>query len=421
MNIPQNQIMWQQNVICYQPVQPVQGFPSVDGDYQFAKQELLNNNQYVVVEYLGRGSFGKVVKCLKMAGNKMTKECVAIKIVNNRAGYASFQDHEETILSKLSHKSMEEFNLIRMHESFDHNGHKCFVFDLMRQNLRDYLHENGPMPVLDVRAIIQQILKGLTKLKELGLIHTDLKPENIMMVDSVGQPFRVKIIDFGSACYVDQVKHRQNNCSPYKQTRFYRSPEIILGLPFGLPIDMWSVGCIVAELFVGSALYPGLSEYDQIRYISQTQGQPPQYMLNSANKTQIFFYRDTNSTLYPFWRLKTPAMYSAETGKRVSETRPCILNRLEDLDQLNILTQLKGKNISAEGADRQAFVDLLQLMMAIDPKKRITPDDALQQPFITMSHLIDYAQSSYVMASVKKMEVCSRYTPHNSLLQHSRP
>lgn len=78
---------------------------------------------------------------------------------------------------------------------------------------------------------------------------------------------------------------------------------MVLGLPFCEAIDMWSLGCVVAELFLGWPLYPGSSEYDQIRYISQTQGLPTEHMLNSASKTTKFFYRDVDST-YPFWRLK---------------------------------------------------------------------------------------------------------------------
>lgn len=105
-------------------------------------------------------------------------------------------------------------------------------------------------------------------LQQLGLIHADLKPENIMLVDPVRQPYRVKVIDFGSASHVSKAV-----CNTYLQSRYYRAPEIILGLPFGEAIDMWSLGCVVAELFLGWPLYPGSSEYDQIRYISQTQGQ----------------------------------------------------------------------------------------------------------------------------------------------------
>lgn len=96
---------------------------------------------------------------------------------------------------------------------------------------------------------------------------------------------------------------------------------------------MWSLGCVVAELFLGWPLYPGSSEYDQIRYISQTQGLPSERMLNSATKTMKFFYRDMESS-YPFWRLKTPEEHEAETGIKSKEARKYIFNCLEDIGQV---------------------------------------------------------------------------------------
>ena len=95
--------------------------------------------------------------------------------------------------------------------------------------------------------------------QQLGLIHADLKPENIMLVDPVRQPYRVKVIDFGSASHVSKAV-----CNTYLQSRYYRAPEIVLGLPFSEAIDMWSLGCVIAELFLGWPLYPGSSEYDQV-------------------------------------------------------------------------------------------------------------------------------------------------------------
>lgn len=97
----------------------------------------------------------------------------------------------------------------------------------------------------------------------LGLIHADLKPENIMLVDPARQPYRVKVIDFGSASHVSKAV-----CNTYLQSRYYRAPEIILGLPFSEAIDMWSLGCVIAELFLGWPLYPGSSEYDQVSGVS---------------------------------------------------------------------------------------------------------------------------------------------------------
>jgi homeodomain interacting protein kinase len=80
---------------------------------------------------------------------------------------------------------------------------------------------------------------------------------------------------------------------------------------------MWSLGCVIAELFLGWPLYPGSSEYDQIRYISQTQGLPAEHMLNQATKTSRFFLRDSshNETNYPFCRLKVRGKYLIHVGK----------------------------------------------------------------------------------------------------------
>ncbi|GMS82609.1 hypothetical protein PENTCL1PPCAC_4784, partial [Pristionchus entomophagus] len=129
-----------------------------------------------------------------------------------------------------------------------------------------------------------QVLTALMKLKCLGLIHADLKPENIMLVDPVNQPFRVKVIDFGSAFHRQILTCRADTTVK----TYFRAPEIILGIPFTESIDMWSLGCVATELFLGWPLYPGSSEYDQIRYIVQTQGNPRIHMKNiRRNLTKI--------------------------------------------------------------------------------------------------------------------------------------
>uniref|UniRef100_A0A182PRC6 Protein kinase domain-containing protein n=1 Tax=Anopheles epiroticus TaxID=199890 RepID=A0A182PRC6_9DIPT len=223
-----------------------------------------------------------------------------------------------------------------------------------------------------------------------------------MLVDPNRQPYRVKVIDFGSASHVSKTV-----CNTYLQSRYYRAPEIILGLPFCEAIDMWSLGCVVAELFLGWPLYPGSSEYDQIRYISQTQGLPTEHMLNSASKTAKFFYRDVDST-YPFWRLKTPEEHEAETNNKSKEARKYIFNCLDDIGQVNVPTDIEGGQLLAEKTDRREFIDLLKRMLTIDQERRITPGEALNHSFATLAHLVDYAHCNNVKASVQMMEVCRR-------------
>ncbi|GAB5568832.1 homeodomain-interacting protein kinase 2 isoform X5 [Prionailurus iriomotensis] len=344
-----------------------------EGDYQLVQHEVLCSmtNTYEVLEFLGRGTFGQVVKCWKRG----TNEIVAIKILKNHPSYARQGQIEVSILARLSTESADDYNFVRAYECFQHKNHTCLVFEMLEQNLYDFLKQNkfSPLPLKYIRPVLQQVATALMKLKSLGLIHADLKPENIMLVDPSRQPYRVKVIDFGSASHVSKAV-----CSTYLQSRYYRAPEIILGLPFCEAIDMWSLGCVIAELFLGWPLYPGASEYDQIRYISQTQGLPAEYLLSAGTKTTRFFNRDTDSP-YPLWRLK-----------------------------VNMTTDLEGSDMLVEKADRREFIDLLKKMLTIDADKRITPIETLNHPFVTMTHLLDFPHSTHVKSCFQNMEICKR-------------
>ncbi|XP_067227557.1 homeodomain-interacting protein kinase 1 isoform X4 [Chanodichthys erythropterus] len=372
-----------------------------EGDYQLVQHEILCSvsNSYEVLEFLGRGTFGQVAKCWKRG----TNEIVAIKILKNHPSYARQGQIEVSILSRLSTENADEFNFVRSYECFQHKNHTCLVFEMLEQNLYDFLKHSKFSPLLlkCIRPVLQQVSTALMKLKSLGLIHADLKPENIMLVDPIRQPYRVKVIDFGSASHVSKAV-----CSTYLQSRYYRAPEIILGLPFCEAIDMWSLGCVIAELFLGWPLYPGASEYDQIRYISQTQGLPAEYLLSAGTKTSRFFHRGPDSS-YPLWRLKTPAEHEAEFGIKSKEARKYIFNCLDDMMQVN-MTNLEGTDVLAEKADRREFIDLLKKMLTLDADKRITPTKTLNHPFVTMAHLLHFPHSSHVKSCFQNMEICKR-------------
>ncbi|KAL1007790.1 hypothetical protein UPYG_G00091630 [Umbra pygmaea] len=373
-----------------------------EGDYQLVQHEILCSVScsYEVLEFLGRGTFGQVAKCWKRG----TNEIVAIKILKNHPSYARQGQIEVGILNRLSAENADEFNFVRSYECFQHKGHTCLVFEMLEQNLYDFLKHSkfSPLPLRHIRPILQQVATALMKLKSLGLIHADLKPENIMLVDPLRHPYRVKVIDFGSASHVSKAV-----CSTYLQSRYYRAPEIILGLPFCEAIDMWSLGCVIAELFLGWPLYPGASEYDQIRYISQTQGLPAEYLLSAGTKTSRFFRRGPDSS-YPLWRIKTPSEHEVEMGIKSKEARKYIFNCLEDMMQVNLSTHLEGTDMLAEKADRREFIDLLKRMLRLDADKRITPTKTLGHPFVTMSHLLDFPHSSHVKSCFQNMEICKR-------------
>lgn len=188
-----------------------------EGDYHLLQHEVLysSTSAYEVLEFLGRGTFGQVVKCWKRG----TSEIVAIKILKNHPSYARQGEIEVNILRCLGHENADEYNFVRAYEFFKHKSHTCLVFEMLEQNLYDFLKHNKfqPLPLKYIRPIAQQVLTALLKLKNLGLIHADLKPENIMLVDPIRHPYRVKVIDFGSASHVSKAV-----CSTYLQSRYYR-------------------------------------------------------------------------------------------------------------------------------------------------------------------------------------------------------
>lgn len=368
-------------------------------DYPFVLHETLRSSfdQYEVLEYLGRGTFSQVVKCRK----KSTNQTVAVKIFKNHPSCSHQGRVEVTILHRLAQGSADKrFHFVRPFDCFLHKSHTCLVIEMLALSLHDFLKQNrfSPLPLMCIRPVLMQVLMALLELKRLGIIHADLKPQNIMLVDPERQPFRVKIIDFGCSSFASAAIG-----ATYVQSRYYRAPEVILGLPFNEAIDMWSLGCAMAELFLAWPLYPGSSEYDQIRCIIHTQGQPEQHVLDAATKTPLFFCREYESG-YPYWRLKSPQEHEAETGIRSKEWRKFVLNSLDDLAHVNVPHDLEDIELLAEQADRRAFVHLLKHILSVEPEHRIDPGDALNHCFFNFGHLVNYLQCENVRASVKLME-----------------
>nr|CAH8846853.1 unnamed protein product [Trichobilharzia regenti] len=371
---------------------------TTEGDYAIVVGEMLSSGSeaYEVLAFLGRGTFGQVVKCRCQSSNRY----VAIKILKNLPSYLRQGNVEIQILQTLAQQDTESHNIVRAIECFQHKNHMCFVFELLDQNLYEYLKSNKfrPLTLPEIRPISQQVLTALSKLKTLGLIHADLKPENIMLVNpgSENMRYRVKVIDFGSACH--SSKAVQNT---YLQSRYYRAPEILLGLPFDEAIDMWSLGCVLAELFLGWPLYPGSSEYDQMRYIVETQGLPPSDMLKNAGKCSTFFVRDHYRC---DWRLKTQEEYTAETGQQAKEARKYFFSSLNQIRDVNGPTVPEESDL--DSADRQHFTNFLTQMLKMRPCDRITPDTALQHSFVTMDHLHCQPFSKRTQESLSLMQVC---------------
>lgn len=165
-----------------------------------------------------------------------------------------------------------------------------------------------------------QLLISLKFLKSNNIIHCDLKPENVLL--KYYNKSMIKIVDFGSSCYQNQRIYT------YIQSRFYRAPEVVLGLPYGFEIDMWSVGCIVFELINGLPLFPGESETDQIGRFTEVLGAPPEDILKQASRALVFYEPDLITPKYDVLK------YQAPGHRKLKE----VLNTEDDL-LVDFLTQ----------------------------------------------------------------------------------
>lgn len=230
------------------------------------------------------------------------------------------------------------------------------MFELLSVNLYELIKQNqfrGLSTTL-VRVFAQQLLNGLSLLNKARLIHCDLKPENILL-KNLESPI-IKIIDFGSACDERQTVYT------YIQSRFYRSPEVLLGLPYSSAIDMWSLGCIVVELFLGLPLFPGSSEYNQVSRIVEMLGNPPNWMLEMGKQSGEFFEKrhDVDDFGRRTYHLKNMEQYSREHGTKEQPSKKYF--QATTLPDIIRSYAMPRKNMKQSEIDRGTFVLTVSFM-----------------------------------------------------------
>lgn len=358
------------------------GHDNEDSDYILYVNDWLGNeegNRYLILDILGQGTFGQVVKCQNMR----THEIVAVKVIKNKPAYYKQSMMEVTILEMLNANwdPDDKHHILRLRDTFIHAEHLCLVFELLSSNLYELIKQNSfrGLSTSLVRVFTAQLLDALTVLNEANLIHCDLKPENILL--RTLQTPSIKLVDFGSAC------HEKQTVYTYIQSRFYRSPEVLLGLPYNSAIDLWSLGCIAVELFLGLPLFPGTSEYNQVFRIVEMLGLPPQYMLEQGKQTADFFNVYTDEYGRKSFRLKSFEQYVKEHNatNEVPSKKYFSATTLPDIIKTYPLSRKSGKPADAqkEMANRASFVDFVSGLLNMDPHERWTPQQAKLHPFIT--------------------------------------
>ena len=334
------------------------GFDDEAGSYLVATHDQVQY-RYEVLKVLGKGSFGQVLK----AYDHRAQTHVALKIVRNEKRFHR-QAHEEVkILEHLRRQDKDNsHNIVHMIDHFVFRNHVCITFELLSMNLYELIKKNKfqGFSLSLVRKFAHSILQCLDSLYRNRIIHCDLKPENILLK----QPGRsgVKVIDFGSSCYEYQRVYT------YIQSRFYRAPEVILGAKYSMSIDMWSFGCILAELLTGYPLFPGEDEGDQLACMMEVIGMPSQKLLESSKRTRSFF----SSKGHPRYCTVTTepdgtVSYVGAKSRRGKFRGP---------------PGTKELSKALKGCDDPLFLDFLQRCLEWDPAARMTPPQALRHGWL---------------------------------------
>ncbi|XP_056644515.1 dual specificity tyrosine-phosphorylation-regulated kinase 4 isoform X1 [Diorhabda sublineata] len=318
------------------------GFDDDSGSYNKVLHDHIGY-RYEILEVIGKGSFGQVIRAL----DHMTNKHVAIKIIRNKKRFHHQALVEVRILDHLRKKDKEcNHNVIHMLEYFYFRNHLCISFELLSLNLYELIKKNNyqGFSLNLIRRFANSLLKCLRLLQKENIIHCDLKPENVLLKQRGSSS--IKVIDFGSSCYSNQRVYT------YIQSRFYRSPEVILGLTYGTAIDMWSLGCILAELYTGYPLFPGENEIEQLACLMEVLGPPPDDLIYVATRRRLFFDSRGNPR--------------CTTNSKGRKRKP---------GSKNLAMVLRCND--------PMFIDLISKCLEWNPKKRLAPDEALRHPWVT--------------------------------------
>ena len=349
-------------------------------------------NNYLVQSELGSAAFSTAYRCLDLSSEEDEdgyQDEVCLKVIKNTKDYFDQSLDEIKILQLLKDTNrVEENNILEMRSFFYHREHLVIVTELLRQNLYEFgksiLESRGPLYFTRLRLshITRQCLVSLKFVHELGLMHCDIKPENILL--SSYSRALVKVIDFGSSSFVTD---RQ---SSYIQSRSYRAPEVILGLPYGGKIDMWSLGCVIAELYTNEVTFQNDSELSMLSRIEAICGPFPRHMIAKGRNSHRIC---TDSGLIY-------EKVSSEDDQ--DEDRSHNSSSDEDSDKMvyNVyqpkMTTMAARlgfdedfmdqpKLNEDDEKRALFVDFVSKLLTIDPDVRLSAAEALKHPWITSS------------------------------------
>ncbi|XP_057668563.1 serine/threonine-protein kinase Doa-like [Diorhabda carinulata] len=315
-------------------------------------------SRYKIISTLGKGTFAMVFQAEDLIKHQM----VALKTFKDVRKH-SIGISEVHVLKTLGQKDPESaYHCIKMLDWYNGHGYMFIVLEMLGVSLLEFMRSNKyqPFPLDQIRHIAHQLCISTKFLHDNKLTHTDLKPENILFLDSNYEllynnrrhiAFKrikntdLKIIDFGNAIF-DHEYH-----DTLVSTRPYRAPEVILKLGWNQSCDVWSLGCILFELYLGITIFESIEDIEHLAMMQKVLGNIPLQMVKRS-RTKYFYNGklkwDNKDIIGKFARLKY---------------EPLIRYKMMD------------------GREHNEFFDLIKKMLTYVPTERITLNDALKHPF----------------------------------------
>ncbi|XP_078178927.1 serine/threonine-protein kinase AFC3-like [Carex rostrata] len=334
-------------------------------------------SRYKILKKMGEGTFGKVFQCWDNEGHVH----VAIKISKSDPHEKIYAMEEINVLKHLASNRRAKKYCVQMSRWFEYDNHVCIVFEKLGPSLCDFLKLNKfrPFSVPFVRDFGRQLLSSVECVHNMGLIHTDLKTENILLASSeYKQVLTIKVPDLNRRCYPQAsfklvpkstaIKLIDFGCAVFDNchndhmitTRYYRAPEVILGLRWSYACDMWSIGCILFELCSGELLFNGHEDLQHLAMMERVLGPIPRHMIRNACSSARKLFKKGEKLNWP------------QSGVS-SEDK-------ESVKKLGKLKDLAGRYCTVHQS-RASLTELLKGLLAYDPNDRLTAREALDHPF----------------------------------------